>query len=468
MERLVLRRPRTNTSMTEADAPRCQKRFPKPTTHTPLIQRIAKSYELEFPSHQKTAEPIGDVARSKSTRHAFSRGNEDHSLSGTLAATTMNRIPDETYDEYSRTFHMVLLDPSYQVYTSPTGRGSVMYKIENETMVIVGDPMCAKDDLGPLLQEIETFRHPTRLKLAFMGVGPWFVQYAETKGWDHIEFGSERVVNPMHNAVLDKQASRRMLTQCQHLLHPKQGLTMGFYAPSISGINSHLEHQLAQLYTDWRDTKGAQKSGDAQAFITAYDLFSYRRRTAFLYMSDAEGQIAGMAMLRQLGAESGFYIDPCIASASAPKGVTELLMVSSMRLLRRAEVSHLSLGVEPLADLAARGLLARAARSLYKMFTDAASVAGKKAYNDKFRPDPVLESSLYVVFPRADKKKKGLLPSFPFREAWAIMQVAHIQADDGLKGTACPQHLRVPAANYLAREEREGVPRRVWDKALVV
>lgn len=453
--------------MTEADAPRCQRRFPKPTTHTPLIQRIARSYELEFPLPQKTTEPTGDAARSKSTRHALSRGNEDHSLSGTLAATTMNRIPDETYDEYSRTFHMVLLDPSYQVYTSPTGRGSVMYKIENETMVIVGDPMCAKDDLGPLLEEIENFRHPTRLKLAFMGVGPWFAQYAESKGWDHIEFGSERVVNPMHNAVLEKQASKRMLAQCQHLLHPKQGLTMGFYAPSISGINSHLEHQLAQLYDDWRDTKGAKKSADAQAFITAYDLFSYRRRTAFLYMSDSEGEIAGMAMLRQLGAESGFYIDPCIASASAPKGITELLMVSSMRLLRRAEISHLSLGVEPFADLAARGLLARAARSLYKMFTDTASVAGKKAYNDKFRPDPVLESSLYVVFPRA-KKKKALLPSFPVREAWAIMQVAHIQADDGLKKPACPQHPRIPAANHLACEEREGVPRRVWDKALVV
>ncbi|EFY88237.1 hypothetical protein J3459_017916 [Metarhizium acridum] len=469
MDRYVLRRPRTHASATEANAPCCQRLFTKPNNHTPLIHRIAKSYELEFPSHQKTTDHIGDATRSKSRWQALGGGNENHSFGGTLVATTVNRIPDETYDEYSRTFHMVLLDPSYQVYTSPTGHGSVMYKIENETMVVVGDPMCGKDDLGSLLEEIEKFRnlrHPTKLKLAFMGVGQSFIQYADTKGWDYIEFGSERVVNPMRNAVLENQAGKRMLTQCQHLLDPKQGLKMGFYAPSISGINSHLEQQLEQLYDDWRDAKGAKKSGDAQAFITAYDIFSYRRKTAFLYISDSEGEIAGMAMLRQLGAESGFYVDPCIASGSAPKGVTELLMVSGMRLLRRAEIPYLSLGVEPFADLATRGFLARAARSLYKIFTDRASVTGKKAYNDKFRPDPVLESSLYVVFPKG--KKKALLPNFPIREAWAIMQVAHIQADDGLKKPACPQHPHIPAANDLAHEEREGVPRRFWDKALVV
>lgn len=390
-----------------------------------LIQRIFQVAEVEFTTINQPTDSLDDTTTPISTRPpSLSDSHEERSLSDTLVTSAEEHILDESYDNYSRTFHMVLLDPNYQIFTSPKAYGSIIYKIEQRTLVVVGDPLCCREDLDALLQELRQFRRARRLKLAFMGVSETFLKVAKEKGWDSFKFGCERVINPMHNAVLDKRAGKRMLSQNRQLLDPKRGkLKMGFYAPSVTGIDSDLEQQLQLLYNDWRYTKEQKGPQDTQAFITAYEIFSQRSKTAFLYTSDSQGIINGMAMVRQLGAECGFHIDPCIASEGAPRGTTDLLMLTTMKLLKKAEISYLSLGVEPFIALEEESsrlnMSGRLAYAAYRKVTNSKSVAGKKAYNDKFHPDPTLESNLYVVFPKR---------IFPIQEALAIMKVAHIRA----------------------------------------
>ncbi|KAK2616753.1 hypothetical protein QQS21_000365 [Conoideocrella luteorostrata] len=399
---------------------------PWPRDSRCLIQRLAQEAEREFAGsngNNGNKKKPGKASSSPSESSSRRQSHEGRSLSDTIVVSEEEQILDDSYDQFSRTFHMVLLDPNYDIFTSPKRLGSIIYKIAQRTLIVVGDPLCSNDNLQAILEELRQFRRARRLKLAFMGVSESFLDFATKKGWSSFKFGCERVINPLNNEVLNKKSGKRMLGQNRQLLDPKRGgLKIGIYVPSATGINRQLERSLEQLYTNWCGTKHDRGMRNTQAFITAYDIFSQRTKTAFLYTTDAHGDICGMAMLRQLGVEAGFHVDPCIASADAPKGTTDLLMVTAMQILRRAEISYLSLGVEPCMALKEEskqlGMSDRLANAAYRKVTNYDKVVGKKTYNDKFHPDPSLQSNLYVVFPKA---------VFPLQEALAIMKVAHIR-----------------------------------------
>lgn len=311
---------------------------------------------------------------------------------------------DTAYHLYSRTSHMGVLDPNYRIFTSKAGHGSLLYKLQARTIIIAGDPLCSEEQRQPLLEELYQYRKPRGLGLAFVGVSQEFAEYAQQHGWATLHFGYERVLNPLTNKVLQKQAGKRILSQNRQLLDPKRGgVSVHLYCPSVQGANSALESQLQELYDEWRNERNRNNAGCFQAFVTVYDLFSHPGSTVFLYTSDSKGQPNGFATLRALGAQTGFHIDPCIATQSAPRGITDLLVVTAMELLRNAEIGYLSLGFEPLDGLGEihgkSNLQSWLWKRGYSHMIKSVPTSGKATYFNKFYPDEKLASKLFICLP---------------------------------------------------------------------
>ena len=328
------------------------------------------------------------------------------------------------YQQYSQTAHMGILDPEYQVFTSQHGWGTLVYKVRNGTLVVSGDLLAPPEHFQHLLGELAEFRKAKRLKLAFMGVSDTFAAYAQEQGWTTLRVGRERVLNPTTNKILLNQgAGKRMIGQNRRLLDPNRGrIDLGVYAPAINGIDSSMEAQIQVIYDQWRQGRNCRKAKGLQTFVTVYDLFSRRNITFFIYTKSQQGAINGFAGLRSVGAHSGFHLDPCVASSTAPRGITDLLIVTAMKMLRDAGVSYLSLGHEPFLDLGdmpnQNGMKARVARDMFHRVVDSAQLSGKRTFNDKFHPDESQSSDLYVVLPGG--------PSL-VRQAAAVMHVANIK-----------------------------------------
>jgi lysylphosphatidylglycerol synthetase-like protein (DUF2156 family) len=325
-----------------------------------------------------------------------------------------------SYQLFSRGAHMGVLDPSYKLFTSQHGHGALVYKVKNGTAVVTGDPLCPSDQYKPLLRE---FKSATRLGLAFMGVSQDFAEYATRKGWTTMHFGRERALNPLTNKVLHQQAGKRLMAQNRKLLDSKRGkLTVDLYCPSATRRNPFLETEIQHLYDTWRTERNAKFGDGAQAFVTVFDLFSRPDITLYVYARDHEGTMVGMAALRSLAAPCGFHLDPCIASPSAPSGVSDLLLIISLMLLRGAGISYMSLGYEPfpeLGDIAGQPKFqASIARWGYRRVIESLPVGGKAAYFDKFRPDDDLTSNLYIVVPNGPLQ---------LRRSTALMHVANIK-----------------------------------------
>ncbi|SPJ79921.1 uncharacterized protein FTOL_08312 [Fusarium torulosum] len=333
-----------------------------------------------------------------------------------------NAAFDSAYHLYARTSHMGVLDPSYKIFTSKAGHGSLLYKLQARTIIIAGDPLCSEYHRQPLLEELYQYRKSCGLGLAFVGVSQEFAEYARQHGWATLHFGYERVLNPLTNKVLQKQASKRILSQNKQLLDPKRGaVSVHLYCPSVQGVNSALETQLQKLYDEWRNERNRNKTGCFQAFVTVYNLFSHPDSTVFLYTSDSKGQPNGFATLRALGAQTGFHIDPCIATQSASRGITDLLIVTAMELLKNAEIGYLSLGFEPLDALeeihGKSDLQSWLWKRGYSRMIKSVPTSGKVTYFNKFYPDETLASKLFICLPG-----RGL----PVLESIALMHFANM------------------------------------------
>lgn len=327
------------------------------------------------------------------------------------------------YEQHSRTAHMGILDPSYQVFTSQHGHGSIVYKVKNRTLIVTGDPLCAPEQLDPLLEELRRHRADLGLKLAFMGVSESFANYIRERGWSTLHFGRERILNPISNPVLRKGAGKRMLSQTRQLVDANRGgLTIHLYSPSTASRELALEVELQRVYDCWREERNRKHGTGSRAFVTVYDLFSHPDKTIFIYTKDRSGCANGLATLRSLGANGGFHLDPCIASSSAPRGVSDLLVIAVMKLLSRTGIDYLSLGYEPFSDLRAirgqSGIQAWFTQKGYRRAMQAVPVDGKAAYYNKFRPDDSKSSDLYIAVPR------GI---FQVQQSTALMHIANLE-----------------------------------------
>ena len=303
---------------------------------------------------------------------------------------------------YGRVSHMGILDRNYGFFVNQARTAALTYKAQNQVAIVSGDPLCEPCMFNEILAEFNRFRKAFRLGLAFMGTSDTFVKYASQWHWTAMEFGIERVINPMENEVLMERAGKRIISQNKQLLCPdKGGITLQVYIPAYKQ-DLVLEKEIKTIYDAWRQRRN-ETATTPQAFITVFDLFDFPNLMTYIYTRGPDGVMNGFAALRRMGADQGYHIDPCIAALDAPKGISDLMMYAAMALLNQAGVSYLSLGYEPLSALGnvtgVKPSLERIPRSIYSHSVRQLPVGGKKAYHDKFKPDPNQDSGLYMVFP---------------------------------------------------------------------
>lgn len=322
--------------------------------------------------------------------------------------------------QYGRMTHMGVRDHSYQFFLNGSRTGAISYRLIGKVAVISGDPICPLWQYRNLLGEFEQYCKANHWKFAMTGCSGQMADIAKELGWTTIHVAQERVINVQTNPVLLGSEGKRIRTQCKQLM--KSGTTIGIYSPA----HQHdilVEERLSQIYEDWRAERNATEG--PQAYVTVFDMFSISRIMTFVYTQTSDGTITGFAALRKM--KNGYHIDPCIATSEASRGTVDLLLISSIALLKEAGAERLVLGVEPLADLGdITGMsktLERLTRRSHRLVTAELPLGGKKGFHDRFRPDGELEEHLYLIYPNPP----GL------RQQVAIAHFSHVELHKAFK-----------------------------------
>jgi hypothetical protein len=301
-------------------------------------------------------------------------------------------------DQYGKVSHMGILDKSYSFFVTTKRDAALYFKVRDKIAVVGGDPLCDPNRYDHLLAEFAEYRKMFDWGIAFLGATSTFAAYAQRKRWVTMQFGVERVLNPLTNTLLleTSGSGKRTISQSKQLL--RKDITLGVYSPKHS-FDHVLQDQLINIYESWCSNRNDKPM--LQAYMTVYDPFAMPELMTYIYTKDASGEPCGFAALRKI--VDGYHIDPCIAAPGAPRGISELLTISTMSLLQKAGVSYLSLGFEPSTELGEITGLAKPVQAMARLvhrrtYCDL-PIGGKRDFHNKFRPDEEQEANLYIVFP---------------------------------------------------------------------
>ncbi|KIY02034.1 uncharacterized protein Z520_02172 [Fonsecaea multimorphosa CBS 102226] len=405
---------------------------------TTVVTTSISSRDILSPAHHNVCEhhqqcistsmTVSFNASSMSLNHipAYPKRKNNDIHTFTLDDFTAISALGSLVERFGKVSHMGILDPSYRFFMTKDRQAALYYKVRNNVAVVGGDPLCEPAEYDRLLEEFRRLRKRRRWGMVFLGATDEFASYASKQKWVTMRFGTERVLNPLNNPVLQEKEQKRMITQNKQLLDPeKGGISVHAYAPA-QGRDENLERELRQVYDLWRESRN--QSGQPQAYMTVFDPFAIPMLMTYLYTTDRQGQCNGFAALRKIGANKGYHIDPYCSTPAAPKGITDLLVFSAMSLLQQAGIGYLSFGFEPATQLDEVTGLSRPTtaltKSCYRRAFRHLPIGGKKAYHDKFRPDPALDSGLHIIYPSG-------APSL--QDALATLHFANVEVRELLK-----------------------------------
>jgi hypothetical protein len=86
------------------------------------------------------------------------------------------------------------------------------------------------------------------------------------------QFGTEKVINPATNLLLNGRSGKRAVQKCRQLL--KSGLAVETDDPSLE-YNADIEANVTRIYDDWRAIRN--QTHTCQAYVTAVTCSSYPR-----------------------------------------------------------------------------------------------------------------------------------------------------------------------------------------------
>lgn len=364
------------------------------TTSTKQMVRIVSTVIEQTRTTRKSTSNGVNSSTTKFMKAKYKISGSTYSLDDLDALTALQ----ELVDRFGKVSHMGILDKSYTFFVSKARDAAVYFKVQDKVAVVGGDPLCEPETFDSILSEFADYRKQFGWGFAFLGATSEFASYARGRRWPTIEFGVERVLNPMTNPVLlENGQGKRIICSCKALL--KKNVNLGIYIPR-RGKDALLQSQLKYIYAAWCEDRNNKPI--VQAYMTVLDPFAMPDLMVYIYTRDVEtGKPNGFAALRKI--VNGYHLDPCIALPGATRGISELLILSSMALLRGAGVSYLSLGFEPSAELGEitgiPQIIQGMTRTLHRRAFRRLPIGGKQAFFDKFRPDDNQQGNLYLVIP---------------------------------------------------------------------
>jgi phosphatidylglycerol lysyltransferase len=280
-----------------------------------------------------------------------------------------------------------ILEPGFHYWVDGDD-ACVGYVDTGSAWVVAGAPIAPEHRLAEVATRFCAAAAARGRRVCCFGTEARFQEVAE---WSALRIGDQPVWDPAawDSVVRDSKSLREQLRRARAKGVRVRALEVGELEPGHA-----IRGQLDALIARWLATKQIAPMG----FIVQLDPFSFpSEKRYFVAMRDEV--IVGFLAVIPIYARSGWFFEDLLRDPSAPNGTTELLIDAAMRAAATTNVSHVTLGLAPLAGEVSPWLrfARRWGRALYDF-------EGLRAFKSKLKPrawDPI-----YLSYPRG---KSGVL-----------------------------------------------------------
>lgn len=291
---------------------------------------------------------------------------------------------------------VALLDPACQIYTGSAVPGIIGYKLQANNVIAFGDPLCEPTDMHVLMSEFHDHFESRSQNIIYVATSEAFAfKSLEIHCEALIGIGHEIILDPTHDPRSDngKDASH-LRGKCNQAT--RHDVVVHEYLES----DTALEQAMDKLGETWvKDRAGPQ------IYLHHVDVFAHREHKRYFY-AEQHGKLVGLLILNRMNARSGWVLSLSLIDRASPKGTSELLLVSTLDILRNENCQYLTIGTVPvpkIQTIEGLGLLKtcgiRASYGLAKCFFN---LNHRHSYWTKFHPQ---SEKTYLVL---SKPKLGL------------------------------------------------------------
>ncbi len=258
-------------------------------------------------------------------------------------------------------------------FLTPDGKGLVNYRLTRNVAVVLGDPVCASEDIEHVIKSFLNFCTQNKWQVAFYQVYPQYRNAYRRLNLRAFKMGEEAMLNPQI-FTLQGSALANIRTSCRRA--EREGVTIQWYegVPPIEVL-----HQLEQLNTTWlRNVAGADETGfsvgrfdEIVAFAERADMIAVHSGSAASPSQDAIPRFLTAVAYTSTGTacsfmtftpvycssaepvqrrEWGWTLDMMRRTSETPPGVVELLLVRALERFRSQGATVLSLGLVAWSD----------------------------------------------------------------------------------------------------------------------
>lgn len=239
------------------------------------------------------------------------------------------------------------LENDKMLYFSRCAEGVLPYGVVGSTVVVNGDPICAPEDFGCVLEEFRQFCQKSNHKLVFLSITDRYLEEYKKLGFGTVKCGEEAVFDIQNYNIAGKKGAK-MRMNVNHAT--KAGLEVHEYKP-LEQKDAATEKAMNEITHEWLADK---KSGLLTFTMGTVGLERPMDRRYF-YACDQQGHIYGYNVYCPYDAGRGYMADITRRSHDAPSGITEKIMYEAFQTFKEEGVQKVSLGIAPLANIIREG-----------------------------------------------------------------------------------------------------------------
>lgn len=285
----------------------------------------------------------------------------------------------------------LVLEKDKSLFWGKSVEGVIAYGVVKDTLVVLGDPVCAPEDFLGFLAEIKNFCEKNAYSLLFLNTTGMYLEQYKKLGLGATKCGVEpRFYLPEYSLAGGKAAKVRL--NINHAT--KAGISIKEYDPRKSR-NTALEKAITEVSQEWFAMK---KSGELVFTMGAIGFDNPMDRRYF-YAVNPENEVEGFIVFVPFHGMSGYMADVTRHRKNATRGVMEKILYEAMMTFQEEGVEWVSLAVAPLARLEEEPEVTE--KLFNTIFEKMNSVYGFKAlYQTKLKYNPTdWEQSYYVYYP---------------------------------------------------------------------
>lgn len=284
---------------------------------------------------------------------------------------------------------VALLDPACKIFSSPAIPGIIGYKHEAKNIIVFGDPLCAPENTTDLMTQFHAEFQDTVKNIIYVAATEKFTQNS-LGNLCHaaISIGNEIILDPTKDPRLERGDRASLLRgKCNQAI--RNNVLIREY---VEG-DLQIEKGMIAVGEAWLNGRQG-----LQIYLHNVDIFAHREHKRFFY-AEKDGAVIGVLILTRIGACDGWVISLSMVEKNAPKGTSELLIVSALEILAKEDCHFFAIGTVPTPTVNAiegLGPIGRLfVRAGYQFATRAFNLTERESYWTKFHP--TTQSSYLVL-----------------------------------------------------------------------